>query len=175
VLSGAVTDYDVYLSQVPIPRNKAGEVLFTRPYFRDERGVLVRTGTIVESVVASRALRWGALSGRTAVAFVQKNVKPTTPVMEFPAVAAMATALVNRTIDAAMVDTVTVLRLAKDSGGALEVAGIGEVSERALPGRDLHDVAVTIRCVVALPGAQVVVARAYAVPERRAPPTEMPP
>lgn len=123
VMSGAVTDYDVYLNQIPIPVKKKGPVVFTRPYLRDERGVLVRTGTIVASVVASRALRWGALSGKTAVAFVQKKVKPTTPVTEFANVPSMVTALVDGTIDAAMLDTVSVLRIAKNSGGTVAVAG----------------------------------------------------
>jgi polar amino acid transport system substrate-binding protein len=123
VLSGAVTDYDVYLNQLPIPRGTGGAVVFTRPYLRVERGVLVRAGTVVASVVASRALRWGALSGRTAVTFVQKKVKPTTPVTEFADVSSMVTALVGGTIDAAMLDTVSVLRIAQDSGGTVTVAG----------------------------------------------------
>lgn len=123
VLSGAVTDYDVYLNQVPIPGKGASAVLYSRPYLRDERGVLVRTGTVVESVVASRALRWGALAGRSAVAFVTKKVKPTTPVTEFADVDSMVAALTGGTIDAAMLDTVSVLAIAKNSGGAIAVAG----------------------------------------------------
>lgn len=123
VLSGAVTDYDLYLNQVPIPVGPGGAVVFSRPYLKDERGVLVRTGTVVESVVASRTLRWGALSGKAAVGFVQKKVKPTTPVSEFGDPGSLVAALVGGSIDAAMLDTVSVLRIANDSGGALAVAG----------------------------------------------------
>jgi polar amino acid transport system substrate-binding protein len=57
------------------------------------------------------------------VGFVQKKVKPTTPVTEFADVGSLVAALEGGTIDAGMLDTVSVLRIAKDSGGALAVAG----------------------------------------------------
>ena len=121
LVAGQVGDYDVALSQVTITDERKQVVDFTEPYFESDQGVLVKTGTEVETVEDAKALQWGVQSGTTGADYVTDTLKPDKEPQVFQDLSAGFAALEAGQVDAFMMDTAIVLAQAAQSNGAQEV------------------------------------------------------
>lgn len=122
VISGAARNFDLTLSQASITEERKKNVDFSVPYFDSDIGVIVKTGTKVDSA-SIKNLRLGVYLGTTGADFVAKVLKPSQQPSVYPNVPAMMAALAAGQIDAALDDTAYMLGYAHKSNGALEVVG----------------------------------------------------
>jgi polar amino acid transport system substrate-binding protein len=122
LVAGQVGDFDVALSQVTITYERRQVVDFTDPYFESDQGVLVKSGTQVDSVEDARALQWGVQSGTTGADYVTDTLQADDEPQVFQDLSAGFAALDAGQVDAVMMDTAIVLAQAKESGGSQEVA-----------------------------------------------------
>jgi polar amino acid transport system substrate-binding protein len=122
IVTGAVTDYDIALSQVTITDERAEVVDFSEPYFESQQGILVNAGTTVETVDDAKALKWAVQTGTTGEILVTTKLLPTEEAQPFQDLSAAFAALQAGQVDAVAMDTAIVLGQAANSGGALEVA-----------------------------------------------------
>ena len=129
VLTGQAKGFDIALSQISITEGRAKVVNFTEPYFNSDQGVLVRTGTKVDSK-SIRKMRLAVEQGTTTLQYVVERIKPERAPSVFPQSAAMYAALAAGQVDAVLFDTPTVLSRAKQSNGAFTVAGRYDMGEK---------------------------------------------
>jgi polar amino acid transport system substrate-binding protein len=122
VISGAARNFDLTLSQASITEPRKKVVDFSVPYFDSDIGVVVKTGTKVDSA-SIKTLRLGVYLGTTGADFVENVLKPTQQAKVYPNVPAMMAGLAAGQIDAALDDTAYMLGYASKSNGALVVAG----------------------------------------------------
>jgi polar amino acid transport system substrate-binding protein len=122
LVAGQVGDFDVALSQVTITDERREVVDFTEPYFEADQGVLVKSGTTVDTVEDARALQWGVQSGTTGLDYVNDVLQPESEAQAFQDLSAGFAALDAGQLDAFMMDTAIVLAQAAESGGSQEVA-----------------------------------------------------
>jgi len=122
LVAGQVGDFDVALSQVTITDERKQVVDFTEPYFESDQGVLVMTGTKVDTVEEAKALQWGVQSGTTGADYLANTLKPDSEPQVFQDLAAGFAALEAGQVDAFMMDTAIVLSQMSQSGGSEEVA-----------------------------------------------------
>jgi polar amino acid transport system substrate-binding protein len=129
ILTGQAKGFDIALSQITITDERKKVVDFTLPYYNSDQGVLVRAGTKVDSNSIER-LRLAVEQGTTTYNYVEDRIKPVQPPRVFPQTAPMFAALAAGQVDAVLYDTPTVLARAKQSNGALQVAGRYDMGER---------------------------------------------
>ena len=129
VLTGQAKGFDIALSQISITDERKKAVNFTEPYYSSDQGVLVRTGTKVDSATIKK-MRLAVEQGTTTLQFVMDRIKPVNPPSVFPQSAAMYAALAAGQVDAVLFDTPTVLNRAKQSNGAFQVAGRYDMGEK---------------------------------------------
>lgn len=122
LVSGQAKDFDVALSTVTITPGRQEVVDFSDPYFGSDQGILVKSGTTVTADNAA-GLRWGVQSASSSQEFVANKIKPATPASVYQDQPSMFAALAADQVDAVLLDTVTVLLVAEQSGGTLEVVG----------------------------------------------------
>jgi polar amino acid transport system substrate-binding protein len=122
VISGAARNFDLTLSQASITEPRKKVVDFSVPYFDSDIGVVVKTGTKVDSA-SIKTLRLGVYLGTTGADFVENVLKPTQQAKVYPNVPAMMAGLAAGQIEAALDDTAYMLGYASKSNGALVVAG----------------------------------------------------
>jgi polar amino acid transport system substrate-binding protein len=122
VISGAARNFDLTLSQASITEPRKKVVDFSVPYFDSDIGVVVKTGTKVDSA-SIKTLRLGVYLGTTGADFVENVLKPTQQAKVYPNVPAMMAGLAAGQIDAALDDTAYMLGYASKSNGMLVVAG----------------------------------------------------
>jgi len=122
LVAGQTKDFDLALSQISITDERKKVVDFSVPYFSSDIGVMVKTGTKVDSA-SMKDQRIGVQQATTGADFVAKVLKPKTPAKVFPDTPSMFTALQAGQIDAAMTDTAIVLGQAAVSGGGFQVVG----------------------------------------------------
>jgi polar amino acid transport system substrate-binding protein len=121
LVAGQVGDFDVALSQVTITDERRQVVDFTEPYFESDQGMLVKTGTEVETVDDAKALQWGVQSGTTGSDYLTDVLQPEQEPQVFQDLSAGFAALDAGQVDAFMMDTAIVLGQASDSNGEQEV------------------------------------------------------
>lgn len=143
VLTGQAKGFDIALSQISITEGRRKVVNFTEPYFSSDQGVLVRTGTKVDSNTI-RKMRLAVEQGTTTLQYVTDHIKPERPPSVFPQSAAMYAALAAGQVDAVLFDTPTVLTRAKQSNGVFQVVGRYDMGEKwgGIVNRDLPNLAV---------------------------------
>ena len=129
VLTGQAKGFDIALSQISITEERKKAVNFTEPYYSSDQGVLVRTGTKVDSATIKK-MRLAVEQGTTTLQYVMDRIKPVNPPSVFPQSAAMYAALAAGQVDAVLFDTPTVLTRAKQSNGAFQVAGRYDMGEK---------------------------------------------
>ena len=129
VLTGQAKGFDIALSQITITEERKKVVNFTEPYFSSDQGVLVRTGTKVDSATIKK-MRLAVEQATTTLQYVMDHIKPVKPPSVFPQSAAMYAALAAGQVDAVLFDTPTVLTRAKESNGAFQVAGRYDMGEK---------------------------------------------
>jgi len=121
LLGGQTRNFDLALTQATITEERRKAVDFSIPYFASDQGVLVRTGTKVDSETM-RHLRIGVQGATTSGQFATEKIKPTQPLRVYPGLAAAYAALAARQIDVVLYDTAEVLGEASASGGTMKVA-----------------------------------------------------
>jgi polar amino acid transport system substrate-binding protein len=121
LLGGQTRNFDLALTQATITAERSKAVDFSIPYFASDQGVLVRTGTKVDSA-AMRHFRIGVQGATTSGDFASEKIKPTQPLRVYPGLAAAYAALASGQIDAVLYDTAEVLGQAAASHGTMTVA-----------------------------------------------------
>lgn len=129
IVTGAVKDYDLALSQVTITDERAQVVSFSSPYFESQQGVLVKKGTTVATIDDAKALQWAVQTGTTGEILVNEKLKPAKEAQAFQDLSAAFAALNAGQVDAVAMDTAIVLGQAANSDGTQEV-----VAQFAQPG-----------------------------------------
>lgn len=120
LLGGQTRNFDLALTQATITEARRKAVDFSIPYFASDQGVLVRTGTKVDSV-SMRHMRIGVQGATTSGEFATERIRPTQPLRVYPGLAAAYAALVSGQIDAVLYDTAEVLGQAAASHGTMTV------------------------------------------------------
>ena len=108
LVAGQTKDFDLALSQISITDERKKVVDFSVPYFSSDIGVMVKTGTQLESE-SMKDQRIGVQQATTGADFVASVLKPNKPAKVFPDTPSMFTALQAGQIDASMTDTAIVL------------------------------------------------------------------
>ncbi len=121
LLGGQTRNFDLALTQATITAERSKAVDFSIPYFASDQGVLVRTGTRVDSA-AMRHFRIGVQGATTSGDFATEKIKSTQPLRVYPGLAAAYAALASGQIDAVLYDTAEVLGQAAASHGTMTVA-----------------------------------------------------
>lgn len=122
IVTGAVKDYDIALSQVTITDDRAKVVDFSPPYFESQQGILVKAGTKVATVDDAKKLKWAVQTGTTGELLINEKLKPTQEAQPFQDLSAAFAALDAGQVDAVAMDTAIVLGQAANSNGKQEVA-----------------------------------------------------
>lgn len=122
LLGGQTRNFDLALTQATITAERRRAVDFSIPYFASDQGVLVRTGTKVDSATM-RQLRIGVQGATTSGQFASEQIRPAQPLRVYPGLAAAYAALAAGQIDAVLYDTAEVLGQAAASHGTMTVAG----------------------------------------------------
>ncbi len=120
LLGGQTRDFDLALTQASITDERKKAVDFSIPYFASDIGVLVRSGTRVDSQ-AMKGFRIGVQQATTAVDFAAERIKPTQPLRVYPGLSATYAALASGQVDAVVYDTAQVLNQAALSNGSMTV------------------------------------------------------
>jgi polar amino acid transport system substrate-binding protein len=122
IVTGAVKDYDIALSQVTITDDRAKVVSFSEPYFESQQGILTNKGTTVTNVDDAKKLQWAVQTGTTGELLINQKLKPTKEAQPFQDLAAAFAALSAGQVDAVAMDTAIVLGQAANSNGAQVVS-----------------------------------------------------
>jgi polar amino acid transport system substrate-binding protein len=122
LVAGKAKGFDLALSQVTITKDRAKVVAFTSPYFSSDQGVMVNTGTKVDSSNL-KSLQWGVQTATTGQDFLKTQIKPKKTPRAYQETSQMFAALQAKQVDAVMIDTSIVLQQAADSDGKFEVVG----------------------------------------------------
>jgi ABC-type amino acid transport substrate-binding protein len=129
LLTGQAQGFDIALSQITITDERKKVVDFTHPYYSSDQGVLVKAGFKVDKN-SIKKLRLAVEQGTTTFDYVMDHIKPVQPPRVFPQTAPMFAALAAGQVDVVLYDTPTVLARAKQSRGALQVAGRYDMGEK---------------------------------------------
>jgi polar amino acid transport system substrate-binding protein len=119
ILSGAISRYDVALSQIEISPERATAGSVTVPYFNADQSVLMRAGRAMTSLAQARKAKWGVQVATPGVALL-KRIGVRSPRV-FRTLGDASAALQAGRIDAFVADTAINFGLAKLSNGALKV------------------------------------------------------
>jgi len=122
LLGGQTKNYDLALTQASITEERKKAVDFSIPYYASDQGVLVSTGTRVDSQTI-KGLRIGVQGATTSVEFATGRIRSTQALRVYPGLSAAYAALAAGQVDAVLYDTAEVLGQAAQSGGAMTVAG----------------------------------------------------
>ena len=128
ILTGQAKGFDIALSQITITDARKKVVNFTAPYYSSDQGVLVKTGTKVDSNTI-KSMRLAVEGGTTTLQYVLERIKPAQSPRVFPQSAPMYAALAAGQVDAVLFDTPTVLAEAKQSHGTFQVVGRYDMGE----------------------------------------------
>jgi len=128
LIAGQERGFDLSLDQVTITPEREKVVTFTPPYFTSNLAVLTKAGSDVSQAnIGTKTI--GVPVGSTAEMFVKDQLKPQTPARVFPDLISMQTAVLSGQIDAGILDTSTILGIAKASDGKLDVVGQYQTDE----------------------------------------------
>jgi polar amino acid transport system substrate-binding protein len=120
IVNGNKLDADLAFSQVTITDARKQAVDFSTAYFDADQGILVRKGTTVTGATL-KTMKLGAQADTTGASEITDTIKPSKPGKTYPQVTDATSALQAKDIDAVILDTPIVLKIAAASGGALEV------------------------------------------------------
>lgn len=122
LVAGQAKNFDLALSTINITPARAKAADFSTPYLGSDQGILVRTGTTVTQA-NERSLKWGVQSSSVSEDFLTTAVKPRSEPSVYQDQPSMFAALAARQTDAVLLDTITILPVAKASHGSLSVVG----------------------------------------------------
>jgi polar amino acid transport system substrate-binding protein len=121
ITTGAVSGYDLALSQISVTDDRKKVVDFTDQYFTSDQSFIVKKGKTVKTLADAKALAIGAQTGTTGEDFVDNTLKPTKAAQKFKDLNGAYTALDAGQVDAVIMDTAINLGQAKTSKSGLEV------------------------------------------------------
>lgn len=129
IVSGAVTSYDLALSQISILPAREELVDFSEPYFESRLAVLARPGTSVATAEGLADLRIGVLAFSTALDVVEEELRPSLPPRTYDTASDLYAGLGDREVDVAVIDAALGFNAAFVSEGAMEVVAQLETPE----------------------------------------------
>jgi polar amino acid transport system substrate-binding protein len=177
ILTGQSQGFDIALSEITITDARKKIVNFTEPYFNSDQGILVKTGTKVDKKSLS-TLRYAVERGTTAYDYIVEKIKPAEQPKVFNDPPSMYTALAAGQVDAVIYDTPNVLLRARNSNGALQVAGRFDTGEKwgGLVNKDSPNLAAFNQLIEGLKkdGTLERLSAKYLTPELGADPTKVP-
>lgn len=133
VVAGQTGSFDIAISQASITDERKKVVDFTTPYYDLITGVMVRTGTAMDSQKMQQA-QLGAERGTTQLNFITDHIRPKTQPKVFSDTASMYAALAARQVDAVVFDASTLLTVAAASDGRFTVSGTYPQSHQEVGG-----------------------------------------
>ena len=107
LFSPAPKPFDFDINETTITEERDQVVDFSIPYFEANQAVLVHKGTDAENVASVAdvsELLLGAQEATTGLGYIRKTIKPSQTERVFPTTAAANQALLNKTIDAFIID-----------------------------------------------------------------------
>ncbi|MEY2432241.1 MAG: polar amino acid transport system substrate-binding protein [Acidimicrobiaceae bacterium] len=123
MMTGQDCKCDVMLGGITITDARARALDLSEPYLGADQGVVVRKGTVVDSVAAAAALRWAVtLRNPTGIEVIRTRVKPSTEPEVVVNNADGVRLLAEGRVDALMLETPDALVIA-EANPALAVAG----------------------------------------------------
>ncbi|CAG4915002.1 ABC transporter substrate-binding protein [Paraburkholderia gardini] len=177
ILTGQSQGFDIALSEITITDARKKVVNFTEPYFDSDQGILVKAGTKVDKKSLG-TLRYAVERGTTAYDYIVEKIKPAEQPKVFNDPPSMYTALAAGQVDAVIYDTPNVLLRAKNSNGALEVAGRFDTGEKwgGLVNKDSPNLAAFNQLIEGLrkDGTLARLTSKYLTPELGMDPTKLP-
>ncbi|MDQ3823310.1 MAG: ABC transporter substrate-binding protein [Actinomycetota bacterium] len=126
LISPGPKPFDFHINETTITEERDEVVDFSIPYFEANQAVLVHKGTDAEkvaSVADVRELLLGAQEGTTGLGYVRDRIKPNQTERVFPTPATANQALLNRTIDAFVIDLPLAAGLVAENPDELAVVG----------------------------------------------------
>lgn len=126
LFSPAPKPFDFDINETTITDERDQVVDFSIPYFEANQAVLVHKGTDAEnaaSVADVGELLLGAQEATTGLGYIRKTIKPSQTERVFPTTAAANQALLNKTIDAFIIDLPIAAGLVGESPDELVVVG----------------------------------------------------
>jgi polar amino acid transport system substrate-binding protein len=117
-------DFDINETTITAERDKV--VDFSIPYFKADQSLLVHKGTDAESATTLedvKGLLLGAQETTTGLAYIRKTIKPSQKERVFATTAAANQALLNKTIDAFVIDFPIAAGLVGENPDDLVVVG----------------------------------------------------
>jgi polar amino acid transport system substrate-binding protein len=118
--------FDMNINETTITEERDQVIDFSDPYFEANQALLVHTGTEAENATtldAVRGLRMGAQAQTTGLQYIRDEIQPEQEPLVFPTVPAANQALLNRQIDAFMIDVPIAAGLVQEAPDDLVIVG----------------------------------------------------
>lgn len=136
LVAGDLGGADLALAELSPTPERATRLDFTTAYLDAHPAVLVRSGTKVDDLAAARDLTWAVQSASIHVPLVERRIRPRTAPLVLPDIGAVVEAVLNATVDAALVDLPTAIVEERLTDGRLDVVAqfaTDDVLAAALP------------------------------------------
>ncbi len=118
--------FDMDINETTITEERDKVIDFSDPYFEANQALLVHKGTEAEnatSVDAVKGLRLAAQAQTTGLDYIRKTIEPQNEARVFPTTVAANQALLNRQIDAFVIDVPIAAGLVQENPDALAIVG----------------------------------------------------
>ena len=134
--------YDFSMDQISITEERAQVVDFSDPYYLIQQGLLVQSGSPIESATTMEDLKqykFGAQAGTTGLSYIKDTVQPDERPNQYNDTKDAAQALANGQIDAVVIDVPIAIPLTEEYEGTTVAAqfitneGYGMVFEKGSP------------------------------------------
>jgi polar amino acid transport system substrate-binding protein len=126
LFSPAPKPFDFDINETTITEERDEVVDFSIPYFKADQSLLVHKGTDAENAATLddvKGLLLGAQEATTGLTYIRKTIKPSQKERVFPTTAAANQALLNKTIDAFVIDFPIAAGLVGENPDDLVVVG----------------------------------------------------
>ena len=128
IIAGVNKNYDIALSAVTITDERKQVIDFSKPYFRSDTGLLVRSGSKIKDTAELKTLRVGVLEGTTGL-YLATEILHIPEVKVFASTSEMIASLQAKQVDVVMEDVALILSFAAKSDGKFNVVGRYDTGE----------------------------------------------
>jgi polar amino acid transport system substrate-binding protein len=125
--AGAPCDCDIPFSQIGITKQRKKNWDFTVPYLDADYGVMVKTSSNITDVANARHLRFGVQAETTALDFIEQQLHPDQPPVQFDRTTEMFDAFNTDEVDAILFD-LPILLSAMTQGQVADAKIVGQFS-----------------------------------------------
>ncbi len=118
--------FDMNINETTITEERDQVIDFSEPYFEANQSLLVHTGTDAENATtldAVKGLRLGAQAQTTGLQYIREQIQPEQEALVFPTTVAANQALLNRQIDAFVIDVPIAAGLVQEAPDDLVIVG----------------------------------------------------